>query len=93
MKDAENEDIKVLRTTKLPGMDVDNNQKWSTLLQTLVGALDRRLFQNRRMTSQIWNKLFKKITDSQWAFTLRYGLQLCNDVRTYDDMRNSLELV
>ena len=88
-----NEDIKASKKTKLLGIDIDNNQKWNTHIHRVVGALDRRLFQIRRMAEQISEKGLKKITDSLWNSKLRYGLQLCAEVRTSENQSKNTELL
>ena len=73
-------------------MDIDENQKWSTHIHNVVGALDRRLFQIRRMANQISERGLRKITDSLWNSKLRYGLQLCAAVRTNENQSKNTEV-
>ena len=86
------ETIQVSKKTKLLGVDIDENQKWSTHIHNVVGALDRRLFQIRRMSNQISEKGLRKITDSLWTSKLRYGLQLCATVRTNENQPKNTEV-
>ena len=80
------------KTTKLLGMHLDRDQKWNTHFTKLVGALGQRLFQVRRVARILPSKGLRKITDSLWTSKLRYGLQLCNEVRTEDEQPKCIEM-
>ena len=87
------EEVKASKTANILGVYIDRNQKWSTHLHKLITALDRRLFQIRRMASKISSKGLKKISDSIWTSKLRYGLQLCTEVRTDETQSKHTELL
>ena len=81
------------RTSKLLGMDMDSDQKWKTHFNGLVTALDRRLFQIRRVAGHISGKGLKKVADSIWTSKLRYGLQLCTEVRTDESQKKNTDMI
>ena len=47
----------------------------------LIPSLNQRLFTIRRVANQVPNKQLKKLACSLWMSKLRYGLQLCTEVR------------
>ena len=71
--------------TKLLGMTIESNQGWSEHFKgpnSLINALNRSTFSIRRIKQQIPHKNTMRVVQSIWMSKLRYGLQLCNKVRT-----------
>ena len=71
--------------TKLLGMTIENNQGWNEHFKGtngLISALNKRTFTIRRIKQQIPIKCTMRVVQSIWMSKLRYGLQLCNKVRT-----------
>ena len=71
--------------TKLLGMTIESNQGWNEHFKGpngLINALNRRTFSIRRIKQQIPHKNTMRVVQSIWMSKLRYGLQLCNKVRT-----------
>ena len=87
------EDVKATQTANVLGIFIDKNQKWTTHLHKLVTALDRRLYQIRRMAAKISKPGLRKISDSLWTSKLRYGLQLCTEVRSNEAQSKNTELI
>ena len=86
-------DIKIGDTTvtqvessKLLGMPMDANLKWSSHFQAkggLKSALNKRLFLLRRLKNHICKDKLKNVASALWLSKARYGLQLCGQVRTH----------
>ena len=68
-------------TTKLLGVSLDADQKWSTHFNGLISALNKRTFTIRRISNQIPKEKVINVVHSLWMSKLRNGLQLCNKVR------------
>ena len=76
--------IKNSNHTKLLGVTVDEQQNWNKQFHGkggLIASLNSRLFTIRRISNQIPFKQRKKLVNSLWMSKLRYGLQLCSQVR------------
>ena len=73
--------VKRSDSTKLLGIKLDDNQKWSTHIDGLIGDLNKRTFTIRRISNQIPQNKVINVVHSLWMSKLRYGLQLCNKVR------------
>ena len=70
--------------TKLLGIIIDDKQNWKEHFSGangLVKALNKRTFCIRRIRNQLPRKELIKVVQSLWMSRLRYGLQLCNQVR------------
>ena len=77
--------VKPDNQTKLLGMSIENNQGWNEHFNGpmgLINALNKRTFAIRRIKEQIPLKNTMRVVQSIWMSKLRYGLQLCNKVRT-----------
>jgi hypothetical protein len=77
-------------TAKLLGMEIDKDHKWKPQVEKLVKTLDRRFFPLRRISGRISEQGMRKVTDSIWSSKMRYGLQLCQEVRTNEDQTKSV---
>ena len=70
--------------TKLLGVIIDDKHNWKEHFSGtngLVNALNKRTFSIRRIRSQLPKHEMVKVVQSLWMSKLRYGLQLCNQVR------------
>ena len=70
--------------TKLLGVTIDEKHNWKEHFsgtKGLISALNKRTFSIRRIRNQLPKKEMIKVTQSLWMSKLRYGLQLCNQVR------------
>ena len=70
--------------TKLLGIKIDDKHNWKEHFSGtngLISALNKRTFTIRRIRNQLPKKEVKKVVQSLWMAKLRYGLQLCNQVR------------
>ena len=72
-------------TTKLLGVHIDDKQNWLEHFTSLQSDLNKRTFQIRRISNQIPKKQVLKVVQCIWMSRLRYGLQLCNQVRTTNE--------
>jgi hypothetical protein len=77
------------RTAKLLGTEIDEKQKWKPQIEKLVKTLDKRLFTLRRILGKISDQGIRKVADSLWTSKMRYGLQLCQEVRTNEEQAKS----
>ena len=68
-------------STKLLGIEIDDQQNWKEHFNNLVNSLNKRTFVIRRISNQIPKKEIMKITQSILMSKLRYSLQPCNQVR------------
>ena len=76
-------------STKLLGVNIDDQHNWREHFTELQSALNKRTFSKRRISNQIPQKVLK-VVQCIWMSKLRYGLQLCNQVRTkLEDPSNS----
>ena len=76
--------VKRSESTKLLGMSLDADQKWSTHFNGLISGLNKRTFTIRRISNQIPKSKVINVVHSLWMSKLRYGLQLCNKVKIND---------
>ena len=77
--------------SKLLGVIIDDKQKWKEQLTDLTNQLNNRTFAIRRIANQLPKKEVLKVVQCIWMSKLRYGLQLCNQVRLKpEDPSNSL---
>ena len=71
-------------STKLLGMTIESNQNWKEHFfgkSGLISALNKRLFAIRRVANHIPHDKLKQLAHALWISKLRYGLQLCTEVR------------
>ena len=75
--------VKVQRSseTKLLGVIIDEKQKWKEQLTDLTNQLNKRTYAIRRISNQLPKDEVLKVVQCIWMSKLRYGLQLCNQVR------------
>ena len=84
----------VLRSpsTKLLGITIDEKQNWKEQFSGtngLISSLNKRTFSIRRVRNHLPKSEMQKVVQSLWMSKLRYGLQLCNQVRVkHDDPEN-----
>jgi hypothetical protein len=73
-------------------MQIDNDQKWKSHFcgkGGILSALNQRLFMVKRMSNHISKNNLHRIVDSLWTSKLRYGLQLCTEVRITEEQPKS----
>ena len=63
--------IKRSESTKLLGIEIDDQQNWKEHFNNLVNSLNKRTFVIRRISNQIPKKEIMKITQSIWMSKLR----------------------
>ena len=69
---------------KLLGINLDTNQKWSSQIKGIGGtisSLKSRLYLLKRLARVICKEKLKKVADSLYTSTIRYGIQLFGKVR------------
>ena len=74
--------------TKLLGVTIDDKHNWKEHFSGtngLISSLNKRTFSIRRIRNQLLKKEVIKVVQSIWMPKLRYGLQLCNQVRMKPD--------
>ena len=74
-------------STKLLGMLIEDNQCWKEHFygkSGLISSLNKRLFAIRRVANHIPREKLKQLAHALWMSKLRYGLQLCTEVRILD---------
>ena len=82
-----NNDVVQERNTKLLGMKIDDNLSWKEHFSGkngLISALNKRLFTLRRVANHIPRDKLFQLAHALWVSKLRYGLQLCTEVRILD---------
>ena len=88
-------EVEQSKSSKLLGIVMDDDQKWKSHFKGkngLISSLNHRLFLIRRIEKQIPEENLKKVVDSLWNSKLRYGLQLCTQVRMTDEDKKSQNL-
>ena len=78
--------------TKLLGITIDEKQKWKEQLNDLSNALNKRTYAIRRISNQLPKNEVLKVVHCLWMAKLRYGLQLCNQVRTKQEDPSNLQM-
>ena len=77
--------------TKLLGVTLDADQKWTTHICKLISSLNSRLFLIKRLNNVVSKDRLKKVADSLYMSKIRYGIQLLGCVRTKkEDSANKL---
>ncbi len=74
---------------------MDNDQKWKSHFcgkGGLLSSLNQSLFMVKRISISISKKKLRKVVDSLWTSKLRYGLQLCTEVRLTEEHPKSLHM-
>ena len=82
-----NIEIEQESTTKLLGMNIQDNLGWKehfTGTNGLFASLNKRLFAIRRIKNHIPTEKLPRLAHALWISKLRYGLQLCSQVRLKD---------
>ena len=83
--------VKRSESTKLLGLEIDDQHNWKAQINSLVNSLNHRTFVIRRIANQVPKKQVIKIVQCIWMSKLRYGLNICNKVRIkQDDPTNKL---
>jgi hypothetical protein len=75
------------KSTKLLGMNIQDNLGWRnhfTGTNGLISSLNKRLYAIRRVKNHIPKDKLPRLAHALWASKLRYGLQLCSNVRLLD---------
>ena len=77
------------KSAKLLGITVDDNQKWKTQIfgkGRVIFNLNQRLLMIRRLRRLLRQESLRKVAESLFNSKLRYGLQLCSQIRwSYKD--------
>jgi hypothetical protein len=76
------------KSAKLLGVVMDNDQKWKSHFcgkGGLLSALNQRLFIVKRISNHISKNKLRKVVESLRTSKLRYGLQLCTEVRLTEE--------
>ena len=79
--------VKQEKSTKLLGVVIQDNQEWKQHFygkNGLINSLNKRLFAIGRVAHQIPRDKLAQLAHALWMSKLRYGLQLCTNVRTTD---------
>ena len=87
--------IQQSESAKLLGIEIDEDQNWNTHFhgkKGLIKTLNQRLYLIRRISNHLPKKKLKKIIDSIWTSKLRYGIQLCTQVRVKKEDRKSYNM-
>ena len=74
--------------TKLLGVTIDEKQNWKKHFagsNGLISSLNKRTFSLRRIRNHLPKQEMLKVIQSLWMSKLRYGLQLCNQVRVKNE--------
>jgi hypothetical protein len=80
--------VEEVKSAKLLGMKIDNDQKWTNHFWGkggLLQALNHRLFVIRRIANHIPKDKLKTVASSIWMSKLCYGLQLTHKVRMTEE--------
>ena len=81
------------KSTKLLGMCIEDNLNWKEHFSGrngLISSLNKRLFAIRRVANFVPSDMLKQLAHALWMSKLRYGLQLCSNVRILSsDPKNS----
>ena len=64
------------KDTKLLGMKVHESQKWTKHIEETILALNRRLYQIRRIKNHLPKNQLTKVIHSLWFSKVRYGIAL-----------------
>ena len=75
------------KTAKLLGIQIDDDQKWTTQITETGGvlpSLNSRLYLLKRLKNNINSERLRKVADSIWTSKLRYGLPLFGNIKWKD---------
>ena len=75
------------KSTKLLGMQIEDNQSWKEHFSGkggLIASLNNRLFSIRRVANHLPRDKLTQLSHALWMSKLRYGLQLCMNVRSHE---------
>ena len=87
-----NEKVPRSTETKLLGIIIDDKQKWKEHLSDLTNQLNKRTYAIRRISNQLPKNEVLKVVQCLWMSKLRYGLQLCNQVRINKDDPSNIQM-
>ena len=76
--------VKQEKSTKLLGVVIQDNQEWKQHFygkNGLINSLTKRLYAIGRVANQIPKNKLLQLAHALWMSKLRYGLQLCTNVR------------
>ena len=77
---------------QLHSLKAPKQQKWKEQLNDLTNALNKRTYAIRRISNQLPKNEVLKVVQCLWMAKLRYGLQLCNQVRTKPEDPTNIQL-
>ena len=80
-----NSEVSQESKTKLLGVILDDDQKWTSHISKLIPTLNSRLFLIKRLSNYISKNRLKKIADSLYTSKIRYGIELLGNVRMKND--------
>ena len=83
------------KSSKLLGMTIEDNLGWKEHFygkNGLINALNKRLFAIGRVANQIPKEKLTQLAHALWMSKLRYGLQLCTNVRTDETERKNCNM-
>ena len=94
----DNVSVERSKSTKLLGVTIDEKHNWKEHFSGsdgLINALNKRTFIIRRIKNQLPKKNIMQIVQALWMSKLRYGLQLCNQVRVKasDSLNSNMKAV
>ena len=90
-----NSEVEEVKSTKLLGMTMDNDQKWTNHFwgkKGLLNALNQRLFAIRRIANHIPKEKLHQVAHSLWMSKMRYGIQLTHKVRLTEEDKHSKDI-
>ena len=83
------------QSTKLLGMTINENMTWKEHFygkNGLISALNKRLFTIRRVSNHIPRYKLLQLAHALWMSKLRYGLQLCKNVRNLESEQKNTNM-
>ena len=90
-----NSEVEEVKSAKLLGMTMDNDQKWTNHFwgkKGLLNALNQRLFAIRRIANHIPKEKLHQVAHSLWMSKMRYGIQLTHKVRLTEEDKHSKDI-
>ena len=82
-------------STKLLGMSINDTLNWKEHFygkNGLIASLNKRLFAIRRVANHIPREKLIQLAQAIWMSKMRYGLQLCTNVRTEEPERKNANM-